>query len=195
MTAEQEEKCRVVYRLDDKGGAVFSELWNPEKEYSDEYVIVPLRSTFKGVTETTFSAGTVFANMIGSSKDPRPAGFKYWIDILRNNGIDACSCCATNAIYDPGTERIITAAVWYKDYGRTINATFACEGSIDGGHVLIGSKNSASVAPGSTVRLLPICHRHTITQLSQSKRFGVGYYMKLGRDTQAAELINYLNKV
>lgn len=195
LTAEQEEKCRVVYRLDDKGGAVFSELWNPEKEYSDEYVIVPLRSSFKGVTADPFRAGTVFANMIGSSKDPRPAGFEYWIDILRNNGIDARSCCATNAIYDPNTNQRITADVWYYDNGQTTKAPFACNTRMDGGHVLIGSKNSASVAPGSTVRLLPICHRHNITQVSQFGHFGVGYYMKLGRDTQAAELINYLNKV
>lgn len=195
LTAEQEEKCRVVYRLDDKGGAVFSELWNPEKEYSDEYVIVPLRSSFKGVTKTKFKAGKEFANVEGSSGDPRPAGFKSWIEILRSNGITTCTCCATNAIYDPNTNKSIDDDVWYYDNGQPTKAPFKCNTRMVGGHVLIGSKNSASVFPGSPVHLLPICDCHNITQVTESGHFGAGYYMKLGRNTQAVELANYLEKV
>lgn len=70
LTEEQEKYCRVVYKLDDKGDAYFSELWNPDSAYSDEYVIVPV--TLIGITPTTLDPNIFFvpiksfANVIGS---------------------------------------------------------------------------------------------------------------------------------
>ncbi len=42
LTEEIEQNCKVVYKLTDDGGAEFFDLWNPETDYSDEYVIVPV---------------------------------------------------------------------------------------------------------------------------------------------------------
>jgi hypothetical protein len=63
LSKEQEEYCRVVYKLDEEKNGIFYGLWNPDEDYSDEYVILPLRSVFKETRP--LSKGTHFANIIG----------------------------------------------------------------------------------------------------------------------------------
>jgi len=92
LTEEQEKYCRVVYKLcEDEDSAYFSELWNPDKEYSDEYVIVSVKST--GGDPEPINKDTLFANVKSSSKNPEPFTGGHWIDnLLHNCGLTEHRC-------------------------------------------------------------------------------------------------------
>ena len=50
LTKEQEEKYKLVCRVnEEKEELEIVDLWNPEEKYENEYVIVPLTSTFGGI--------------------------------------------------------------------------------------------------------------------------------------------------
>lgn len=87
LNEEQKEMCRVVYKLSEKypDRYVFYGLWEPERDYPDEYVILPIQST--ACTKVSRSQGHDFANLIKSTKDPK-INNQSWIGLLRNNGIN-----------------------------------------------------------------------------------------------------------
>jgi hypothetical protein len=189
-----EANCKVVYKLDDKGGAVFAELWNPEAEYTDEYVVMPLKSSYD--SNEDFEEDMNFANVEGSTNDPKPfSSSETWISFYKlKTGLkssDSVKCCAiNNEIYNPGNDAKINGEVRICNYKYDY---FSCGGSICGGHVLVGTKISAEVPIGDFVYLLPICNNHNICSLrSDGKKWGAGYYMKLKEDTTALKLKNYL---
>jgi len=182
LTAEIEEKCKVVYKLDDEGGAAFAELWDPQKDYSDEYAILPVRSTFKKVTARIYPIGTKFANVEGSARDTRPSDIINWIDFFDDTGINIASCCAENGKY--------------YQYDNTEESFGVCNTPFCGGHIMPPETDegdlpteSGRVEKGSDVYLLPICNKHNIH--NNKKGPGAGFYMKLSRATQAVVLKGY----
>lgn len=197
LTEETEKYCRVVYKLDDKGGAVFSGLWDPDAEYSDEYVILPVRST--GGSVERLHAGTKFANVIGSTPDPipeyyhphtsKPSWLGYWISLTRTGYIT--DCCTDGKFYIPGGSSY--DHVYYPGDKKTVRAE--CGGHIDGGHVIINAEAADSPPKNGLVFLVPICHYHNICCAGGSASWGTGYYMKLKQETTAVKLKGYLTGV
>ena len=144
LTAEMEEKCKLVYKLDDKGGAAFAGFWNPEAEYSDEYAILPVRSSYGGKVDLI--ADTIFVNVLGSTPDTDkgiPGGEESWIALYTTETKrEGVSCCAyENCIYDPSDDTQIKNDVLI--YNRS--GKFACGGNLCGGHVLVNEKDSMEV--------------------------------------------------
>lgn len=181
LTEEQEKNCRVVYRRSEENPEhfVFAGLWNPEAEYPDDHVIVPLRSVYDGLSKE-YQAETVFVNVVGSSKDPRPSDVKSWIELIKSklSGYTVGTCCAKrNKNYDIKTDQEIRMTC--TDGGT----------NVVGGHVLIETKNPRPENEGGHVWLLPICKAH-----NTGAEGGAGYYMKLGRAMKAVGLKNYLKK-
>ncbi|WP_286923612.1 MULTISPECIES: hypothetical protein [Lysinibacillus] len=181
LTQEQEAKFRVVYRkTKDEQGAYFTDLWNPEIDYTDEFIIVPLRSVYDGVTDP-LAIGTKFANVEGSTHDPKH-GEKSWIQLLLKYlpAGDVDSCCAEhNKIYVGDSQ----------DESDEKTNEFSCGGTLVGGHVILQATNSSTVDEGGNVHLLPICHKHNTFRYTGWT--GAGYYMKLARQMKAVKLKSY----
>lgn len=182
LTQEQEARFRVVYRkTKDEQGAYFADLWNPETDYTDEFIIVPLRSVYDSVTDP-LDIGTTFANVEGSTHDPRH-GVTSWIQLLKvclQNEYDVTSCCAEqNKIYIGDSQ----------DGSDDKTRGFSCNDTIVGGHVILQATNSSSVDEGGYVHLLPICHKHNTFRYTGGT--GAGYYMKLEREMKAVKLKSY----
>lgn len=191
LTEEQEKYCRVVYKLDDKGGAYFSGPWDPDEEYSDEYIIVPLRSTQARLGQA-LGSGTIFANAIGSNNDPRPKEYRKnepWIQIWEKvtNYSGARFCCTNGKFYDSGTASETEISV---KYGGSVSDCTSIQSRIVGGHVILG-KAADRPSQGASVYLLPICNCHNIAS-SPGRSSGCGFYMKLSAQTVPVILDGYM---
>lgn len=186
LSQEQEQQLKVIYKRSPDGrGALFAGLWNPEEDYTDEFIIVPLRSTFEKISEE-YPKGTIFANVEGSADDlPKPGN---WLPLLREKlaKYDCETCCAEkDKIYKGGTDD--------KTDERTEEFKCTISNKLCGGHILIGKNNSATVEKGNSVSLLPICTAHNIFNYKgEAKGQGKGYYMKLSRAMKAVVLKGYL---
>lgn len=169
LTEEQEKDCKLVYKLNEAGDALFDGFWDPGKEYSDEFIIVPLRSVYGGIT-LPMQINTDFANIIGSSHDPCPS--RSWVELLRTalGAAAVTTCCTDGNIYEA---RNVTIGV--------------CGGGIVGGHIILGQVTD-SPPINSRVYLLPICSNHNV----KTPRTPGIYYMKLGRSMSAVILNHYL---
>ena len=172
LTHEQEHMCKVVYKKDPEGdGHFFDSLWDASGEtlYNDDYIIVPLRSTFSRKFDIV--AGWTFANIIGSSFDPRPC--HAWIDLLRSNQCIANRCITDGRFY-------LTATNLHDDQ-------HFCNTSFVGGHVIDGVR-PLSANKGGEVKLVSICQKHNVT--------GNGvvnpHYMVSQVNGKGAILANYL---
>jgi hypothetical protein len=97
-------------------------------------VVLTLESVFGG--EVTLSYGEQFANVIGSTTDPKIAGLT-WIQLWANQfGVYPVVCTS------------------YQLNG------FSCGSSLVGGHVIAGTQ-AKTVTPGSnSVWIFPICVQH-----------------------------------
>lgn len=210
LTEEQEKYCRVVYKLDDEGGARFADLWDPDVTYSDEFVIVPLQST--DATTVSINKGTNIANVIGSNGDDYPEKYKdythpeknnwlhLWIMLTKYKGF-VSSCMTDGRFYTRGGIKLdkITLPVYNNttkkwEYHDNIDA--ACSGSMVGGHIIANATEAATVGPGheQPVYIIPICSKHNIAITERGNSFGTGFYMKLGNTVTALQLIGYLRK-
>lgn len=186
LNEEQEKMCKVVYKLSEEypDRYVFHGLWNPEKDYSDEYVILPIRSTS---ADPIFKpAGYEFSNIVNSSNDPKIGG-KSWLALLSANGI-ACDCCKTDGkFYNPKDG---TAFITKKD-GGALN----CSTDMIGGHVYPGRYNvEPKKKDQATVELVPICSHHNTYSLGNGNGTGKGFFMKLGQSMYILQLKKYLNR-
>jgi len=182
LTQEQEAKFRVVYRkTKDEQGAYFTDLWNPEIDYTDEFIIVPLRSVYDGVTDP-LAIGTKFANVEVSTHDPKH-GVSSWIQLIKarlKDEYDITTCYAEhNKIYVGDSQ----------DESDEKTNEFSCGGTLVGGHVILQATNSSTVDKGGNVHLLPICHKHNTFRYTGWT--GAGYYMKLARQMKAVKLKSY----
>lgn len=180
LTQEQEARFRVVYRkTKDEQGAYFADLWNPDTDYTDEFIIVPLRSVYDGVTGP-LAIGTKFANVEGSTNDPKHKETS-WIELLRKHlpKEDAASCCAEHDKIYVGNSQ---------DESDKRTKEFRCNETLVGGHVILQATNSSTVDEGGNVHLLPICGKHNTFYYTGT---GAGYYMKLARQMSAVKLKSY----
>jgi hypothetical protein len=100
-----------------------------------------VQSTYYGTI--TWNLNYSFANIIGSTHDPKPSGYSSWIALWAdkcNNGYNTTHCSSFN--YSDGSN------------------SFVCNTSdFVGGHVIPGTVASA-VAKGGTAYIFPICKRH-----------------------------------
>ncbi|MCH5197068.1 MAG: hypothetical protein J1F28_10145 [Oscillospiraceae bacterium] len=206
LTQEQEEFCRVVYKLNENGDAYFSELWNPDKDYSDEYVVVRLKSTGG---KFVYLEPKNIANVINSGGEPKPAGvnswLKFWLDKTGTRG--GVSQCSTDSYfyYSDGNEEKRYERILFpvedsrgKNDDQEINA--ACCGLLVGAHIIYDKTEAAEVEEGGEVYIIPICEAHNkchpiVPYGKPAMRWGTGYYMKLRGATKAVKLIGYLKKV
>ena len=99
-----------------------------------------LNSVYGG--NVTWANNAQFANIIGSTTDPRPSKYSSWLDMWRtevNGGNAPANCTSLN--------------FFSNDPSRKCSTTFV------GGHVVTG-QTPLSPATGSTVYLYPICNVH-----------------------------------
>jgi hypothetical protein len=195
LTAETEENCRVVYKRNDEGGAVFYGFWDSEADYTDEYVILPVKSTYKDISRE-YPTGTAFANVEGSSHDTKPSGYS-WIGYFQACMVDegdyvVNECCAENG------------KVWYYDDQQYDSYKRPCDDDdiLVGGHIMPPENPAESdelpnrtgeLGENSDVYLLPICQRHNLHGISGSH--GAGYYMKLRHAMKAVILQGYCEPI
>ena len=200
--------CKVVYRHSEEepDKYVFAELWNPDREYTDEYVIAPLKSVFLRVTEHNIVEGTNFVNIEGSTRDPKPINpltkksYGSWRQLMAAKLPDFRSCCAQlNTIYKIGETTPYAGFACTNDgeefYAHFENGDLDVENSIwiQGAHVWIGASKPKSIEEGKKVYILPLCRAHN-TFNGITGRYGTGYYMKIGRLTKAIILDGYLQQ-
>lgn len=181
LTFEQEHNCKVVYKETEDGqGYAFCGLWDnrPEAEYSDEHIIVPLRSVYD--CDIPYTSRDIFANIIDSDPDHCPAS--SWLQLFRDHNIPCTTCVTDGTFYDSRDQT-----------GRTYFTGLSCGGGMVGGHV-INSFNAASVAQGSYVLLLPICKHHNSYCTDNTGRNGSGFFMMPRQRGYAIQLRGYLQK-
>jgi len=108
-----------------------------------------VNSTYVGTV--TWAANADFANVIGSTYDPKVPGYT-WIGLWSDkcNGGSAPTTCASQNFFGGDTS------------GKTCNTTYI------GGHVITG-QTAMSMPSGSTVYIYPICTTHNANN---------GYYME-----------------
>lgn len=179
LSDEINNKCRVVYKISEGKTDIyeFDSLWNPDKNYSDEYAILPVGSVFDKIIQG--NKGDMFSNVIGSSYDKLPAGYSSWIDILKKNNIKCDSCMTDGYFYTMrGNEER-----YFTDYH--------CGGKIVGGHV-VGDINNPVLEEGDYVCIVPICNNHNVCCTDHTGRTGSGFYMRLKENTNVVLLKKYL---
>lgn len=191
MTVELEATCKVVYRKieEDKNRYIFDSLWNPEVEYSDQYIIVPLKST--KCEKRRKEKGFEFANIVGSKDDKYQGHQQNWLQLLKDNGINCASCATDGKFYNPDDDEAFlgSACSVPKTEGTHMVGGHACAGKLN--------RKIAKVAK-ETVLLIPICKHHNSYHCGTKPKIGEtgngeGFYMRLGRGQDVLELEAYLN--
>lgn len=208
LTEEQEKFCKVVYRLSDDendDGAYFAGLWNPDLEYSDDYLILPLRTTGLEPQPVTILKNTCFANVIGSGKDNFPEKYfneirkRCWLTLWkRKTGSEFLHECTTDGNFyyrDWNGQECILNGIFMPDQKNSQAPCCSPRDNMRGGHVIVGATAAAEVAPTKKVWIIPICHNHNVASSVSGGRFGTGFYMKLKADTKALVLIGYLKGI
>lgn len=127
------DNLKAVYR-----NGKFLELYDDDKGYTRNDAVFTIKSVFKGLI--TLTDGQYFANVIGSSTDPKIDG-DSWIQLWnhyysKSQGGDASICSS------------------YKFDG------FDCGDMIVGGHVILGKKCEDVPYGVDYVFIIPICQRH-----------------------------------
>ena len=126
-----------------------------------------VRSTYGG--KHTFSSTDDFANVIGSSSDPKVDGLA-WINLWKRTypGVPVTQCSSlkfpTNSSFPAG---------------------FPCTTTFVGGHVILGQTASIVAQGSNSVYIIPICQKH-------NKNNGV--YMMPITEGRAVRLNNYLKQ-
>lgn len=99
-----------------------------------------VNSTYVGTV--TWSQAVYFANVIGSTNDPKPSGVTSWLGLWRdkcNGGHNTDTCSSYN---------------WF-----SLNTTWKCSTVFVGGHVITGTA-AKYMSKNSTVYIFPICNVH-----------------------------------
>ena len=125
---ELAEQLQLVYE-----NGVFKEFYDSSRNYGAENEIVPVTSTWYG---EIYLAGTDdYANVIGSTGDPRIAGLS-WIQLWQNQFGPANQCSSLNF------------------------QGFVCGPGLYGGHVILGQVAQAMPIGSNAVFIMPICVAH-----------------------------------
>lgn len=129
LPADLHQQLLVVYR-----NGEFLGLHEPGQTYGPGDVAVTVESVFGG--EVTLNYAEQFANVIGSTNDPKIAGLS-WIQLWANQfGVYPVVCTS------------------YQSNG------FPCGNALVGGHVIAGNKAKYVAAGSNAVWIFPICVQH-----------------------------------
>lgn len=121
-------------------GGAFQELYQPGKRYGPDAEFFHIESTYGGLY--IFATNAAFANVIGSTYDPKVAG-QTWIALWRaKTGLAGTTCSSRG--YPTG---------------------FSCNTPILGGHVVSGTV-AKSVPTGGSCYIIPICNHHNTVNSS-----------------------------
>ena len=137
---QEKKNYLLVYKIESENGDYyFHNIWQDGDSYDENYIVVPLNSSFVDLEEVT--AGTHFVNVIGSSDDKYdPDKDKAWIRVMEDI-YDECGlsniekqklgrCSARNdGFIDPLSNARIPSVHPY-----------TCGGRIVGGHILLNKK-------------------------------------------------------
>ncbi len=195
LAINSDEDFRVVYRPSERNPDfyIYHGLWYPEEDYPDGYVAVPIESVYGG--KQTFDEGTPFANVEGSTPDPKPidpkSGKPYssWRQLMKAKISNYTTCCAEkDTIYKSSTHKRDTSFTCTNGGIEKPDPDVKKGIWMHGAHVLMNETASKKPPEGSTVYMLPLCENHNIFN-EVTGHYGTGYYMKLRR-TQEAIILN-----
>jgi hypothetical protein len=129
LSADDYQQLLAVYR-----DGTFHGFYGQIDDYGPGDVVQTIESTFGGTVQ--FNAGENFANVIGSSNDPKISG-KTWVNLWADQfGVYPNICTS------------------FKYLG------FGCGSTIYGGHIVTGQVAKAMPAGSNAVYILPICVQH-----------------------------------
>ena len=184
---ELNRKYRIIYqKSENDGNWVLYDLWDAHQKYNDDCIILPFQSTYDELE--IVKKGTKFANIIGSTYDPKPKGAASWIGLMEavykaegKKDIEKLSrCCTDGKVYVDDKKCDFTCNKNSKD--------------IVGGHVIVGAEEAQQLLKGSIFELLPICKHHNTTCKDGSKKPGSGFYMETRYNIDALKMKKYLFK-
>ena len=112
----------------------FLETYDPARQYEPPDFKTTVDSVFGGTV--TWALGADFANVIGSTDDPKPPGYTSWIQLWRAYFGTPASCTSLNF------------------------QGFPCTNTIFGGHIIAGQTATRVSAGSNDVYIFPICKRH-----------------------------------
>lgn len=186
------EEFRVVYRPSERNPDfyIYHDLWYPEEDYPDGYIAVPFGSVYGG--KQTFAAGTVFANVEGSTDDPIPTPYPSWRQLMIAKISNCNTCCAeTNTIYSSATGQRDTRFQCTNGGKEKPDRDWKKGIWMQGAHVLMNETSSRKPPEGATVYMLPLCKNHNIYSAISGK-YGTGYFMKLRRAQEVITLTGFI---
>lgn len=180
------EEHRVVYEKCGDDAYRFKCAYDPENEYEDDCIIVPLTSVYED-TET-WRAGTAFVNVLSSSGDH---GYKdgkqqTWHDMANAVGIPWICHEEKDGFYDCFSGQ------------RMSGADYCCGSNVCGGHVVPGTVPHR-LDVGDTVYIVPICTRHNSKNVPHiipepTPGNGNGFFMKMASTAKVIRLSGYMKK-
>ncbi|MBQ9205618.1 MAG: hypothetical protein IJ158_02770 [Treponema sp.] len=135
---------------------MFKSQWNPNENYDEDDIILPVQSVFKQMIEITQTIN--FANVIGSTGD-KPIGDdckvrSSWLALLREKYAEWNKTHGTNYKAD----QCCTDGCFYRGGEKDVNDTSKqCirTNSMVGGHVILYTDTPREVPKGWDVDLLP----------------------------------------
>ncbi len=149
FSVEEHQAFLVVYR-----DGEFQGLHEPGRDYGPGAQVLTIESVFGG--EVTLSYGEAFANVIGSTNDPKIAGLT-WLQLwARQFGVYPIICTS------------------YQSNG------FACGSQLVGGHVISGTQAKTVAAGSNAVYIFPICiqHNNNDNVYMQGLKYLTGIWLK-----------------
>lgn len=183
LSEEVEQNCRVVYRPDDTDSEQYRiyGLWDPDAEYPEDCVALPVRSVLDGDGKYDVSKGTIFANVSETTHDKKVDN-KSWIQLWKDvtgwqgkNKKDKPPCCAEPRICpNDGSGDIL----------------FSCDANIVGGHVVLNQTVSPIAQKDGKYMIFPICNTHNTYYYSGT---GTGYHMITNRAITAVKLKDFFS--
>jgi hypothetical protein len=183
IPAEKDKEFRLVFSLDmNTQRTEIVGIWNPDQKYDNHFVIVPLSSSYVGIV--VMNAGEEVQNVKKSTKDPKPDGYKSWLDLMRakynENGIteNVDDCCL-----DPNEYMEVNGTEQYQPTNNH-NVVYPNNTSWVGGH-MVKKGDSQSLNQGDDFYLLHICKAHNFYQRDK-------YYFKTGYQTNALQMTDFL---
>lgn len=128
LSPEENDDLQLLYK-----NGLFAGFYNPEEHYGNEFVKRSIYSVWGG--EVTFNKNENFANVIGSTNDPKIAS-KTWLRLWSDQYGNPTNCTSLN--YSPVT----------------------CNTNLVGGHVILGKTAKAEPKGSNSVYIMPICSAH-----------------------------------
>lgn len=189
------DNCRVVYQKIADGLYVFGGGYDPNIDYGEDCVNVPVSSVYDGMERWT--AGKRFANVLGSGKKGNTDKGTYggkpitWHELYNALGLPwepyeekdhFYDCRNINTLYKPG------------------DSSYRCSSIVVGGHV-IGGTEPICLYEYDNVYIVPICSHHNSKNVphsdasgeNETRGNGNGFYMQMAQTRDVVRMRNYLH--